>query len=105
MLADFAARGLGHDVEAYPVDRRLDGPWPSAGPRRNERMLRLGRPERGLAFGALWKRAGQGWKHTGTGGMCALMLAARVPVRWVAGAEAEAVELVEMPGPPGSEKR
>lgn len=27
-------------VRPHPVDHRLDGPWPGAGPRRNGRMLR-----------------------------------------------------------------
>jgi hypothetical protein len=110
MLADFAARGLGHHVDQYPVDERLDGPWPGAGPRRNERMLRTGKPGRGLAFGALWTNSGgftrttprdkRPWKHTGTGGMVKLMLDAKLPVRWVASPGADPVDLTQLPPPP-----
>lgn len=39
IIAGFAARLLGFEVRAYPVDHSLDGPWPGAGPRRNIRML------------------------------------------------------------------
>lgn len=107
MLADFIARGLGFAVEAYPVDHRIDGPWPGAGPLRNARMLAKSKPDRGLAFGALWKigtgyaamRSGY-WKHTGTGGMVSLMLDARLPVRWIAAPDAPAVDLVKMPEAP-----
>ncbi len=108
-----------HGVVVYPydVEPTLDGPWPGAGPRRNARMLRDGKPDRGLAFGALWRlrdarpgyeqnmQRGHGitiaerWRHTGTGGMCALMLAAGLPVRWVAAPGAAAVDLVTMPTP------
>ena len=105
MLADRAARDLGRYVEAYPVDHALDGPWPGAGPRRNERMFRLSRPNSGLAFGALWRlkdgRTRRGlassWKPTGTGGMVGILLAAGLPVRWVAAPWREAVDLLEMP--------
>ncbi len=90
----------------FAVDHALDGPWPGAGPRRNARMLRDGKPDRGLAFGALWKpetapRRGHGgvWRHTGTGGMVSLMLAAGLPVRWIAAPGAAAVGLVTMPTP------
>lgn len=38
--AEAAARLLGIRVEGFPVDHKLDGPWPGAGPRRNARMLR-----------------------------------------------------------------
>jgi len=31
----------GYRVKSFPVDRRLDGDWPAAGPRRNRRMLRV----------------------------------------------------------------
>ena len=93
-LAAFAARGLGHHVEAYPVDHKVDGQWPGAGPRRNARMLSDGKPDRGFAFGALWtpnlsssaaaKRSGP-WKHSGTGNMVGLMLYAKIPVQWIPG--------------------
>lgn len=38
-LATKAALSLGMELKTYPVDYKLDGPWPYAGPRRNERML------------------------------------------------------------------
>ncbi len=113
LIAGSAAERLGIAVDPYPVDHAIDGPWPGAGPRRNARMLRDGKPDRGLAFGALWKpetapRRGHGgvirdervgWRHTGTGGMCALMLTAGLPVRWIAAPGAAAVDLVTMPTP------
>lgn len=34
----------------FPVDHRLDGPWPAAGHCRNERMWRESRPDLVLAF-------------------------------------------------------
>lgn len=110
MIADFIARQLGHEIERYPVDHAKDGPWPGAGPRRNERMLRNGRPDRGLAFGALWVREQSamaarrlrpgGWKHTGTGGMTTLMLDARLPLRWIAAPGVAPIDLTAMPEPP-----
>ncbi len=110
MIADFVARGLGFPIEAYPVDHDKDGPWPGAGPMRNTRMLRDGKPNIGLAFGALWKPSpykviervtgSKAWGYTGTGGMVAKMLRAGLPVRWVAAPDAPAVDLVAMPEPP-----
>ncbi len=106
MLADFAARGLGMTVLPFPVDHAIDGPWPAAGPRRNARMLRDGQPTHGLAFGPLWRWQSTRtpgrytWRHTGTGGMVSLMLAAGLPVRWIASPDAPAVDLVAMPEPP-----
>lgn len=38
------------DGQRYPVVNSIDGPWPAAGHRRNARMLRLGMPDRGIAF-------------------------------------------------------
>lgn len=105
MLIDLAADCFGLTREPYPVDHALDGPWPKAGPRRNARMLRVGRPARGLAFGALWKPPvrvlvrGTPFKKTGTGDMVSLMLAARLPVRWIAAPGAPGVDLTEMPKP------
>lgn len=73
----------------------------AAGPLRNARMLREGKPDRGLAFGALWKAAFDDspvrWRKTGTGGMVSLMLSAGLPVRWVATPDAAAMDLREMP--------
>jgi hypothetical protein len=36
--------------ERFPVDHKIDGPWPGAGPRRNGRMCRSGQFEGGNAF-------------------------------------------------------
>ena len=104
MLADFAARGLGHHVEAYPADWKKDGA--SAGPRRNTRMLAKGKVDRGLAFGALWMKrpptapkADEDYRRTGTGDMVSKMLATRLPVRWVPAPGEPAQELTTMPAP------
>lgn len=99
VLAGWCAAGVGAAVDVYPVDHALDGPWPNAGPRRNERMFRESRPDRGLAFGALWKRSMGMWKKSGTGGMVSIMLGAGLPVRWVAEPGARHVDLVKMPRP------
>lgn len=107
------AGGPDVDVCSFPADWKRDGR--AAGPIRNARMLAEGKPDRGLAFGDLWRstvapRRGNGgvirdeqtgWKHTGTGDMVAKLLRARVPVRWVRAPGATAVDLAEMPGPPG----
>lgn len=37
-------------VERYSVDTSIDGPWPAAGVRRNQRMLDQGRPQVVFAF-------------------------------------------------------
>lgn len=71
-----------------------------AGPRRNERMLRDGKPTRGLAFGPLWKRDGGAWRRTGTGDMVSRMLGAGLPVRWVESVDADPFELIAFPAPP-----
>lgn len=99
VLAGWCAAGVGAACEVYAVDPRLDGRWPSAGPRRNERMLREGRPDHGLAFGALWKRLMGMQKRTGTGDMVQRMLDAHVPVRWVAAPGAKHVDITEMSRP------
>lgn len=39
-----ACQGIRLYVDPFPVDHKLDGPWPSAGPSRNTRML-LGQKE------------------------------------------------------------
>ncbi len=112
--AESAARGMGLHIHRFHADWSLG---PPAGPRRNARMLAEGKPDRGLAFGALWKRDGRmndpeaqaplwngarsgGWKMTGAGGMVSLMLAAGLPVRWIASPNAAAIDLDGMPGPP-----
>jgi hypothetical protein len=38
------------NIDGYRVDHNLDGPWPGAGPRRNARMLRQGKPDLVVAF-------------------------------------------------------
>lgn len=103
MIVDFVARGLGHGIERYPVNHGMDGPWPGAGPARNRRMLAV-RPDRGLAFGTLWKMdpSWTRYRPTGTGHMVGLMLAARLPVRWVLAPSSDAVDLAKMPAPPPS---
>lgn len=64
------ARGV--PVLPFPPREELDGKWPGAGPHRNERMLRAGRPTAGLAFpGGL-----------GTDDMVARLKRARIPV-WI----------------------
>lgn len=117
VLAGWCAEGVGATVERWPVNHALDGPWPEAGPRRNKRMMKLSRPDRGLALGNLWKRDARmnvpgapapqwkgarsgGWRPTGTGHMVSLLLGANVPTRWVSAPDAPAIELVTMPQPP-----
>lgn len=89
-------------VTPYPADWHHDGK--AAGPIRNARMLAEGKPDRSLAFGALWKRVeamgGSMTRVTGTGDMVRRMLAAGVPVRWVASPDVAAVDLTAMPDPP-----
>lgn len=41
---------MGITGQRFPVVHAVDGPWPAAGPRRNSRMLKDGRPELGIAF-------------------------------------------------------
>jgi hypothetical protein len=38
-IAGRVARSMGIEVQPYPVDNGVDGPWPAAGHRRNDRML------------------------------------------------------------------
>jgi hypothetical protein len=49
-MADAWALANGIMVERYPVDHRVDGNWPSAGPQRNRRMLHYGKPDGIIAF-------------------------------------------------------
>lgn len=107
MLADFAARGLGFAVESFPADWSLGR---KAGPLRNERMLRVGKPDRALAFGALWhpsKSAGPNphftksgrVKLTGTGDMVSRIIAAGLPMRWVPAPGEPSQDIAKMPDP------
>ena len=56
-LAALWCTEVGVDATAYPVDHDLDGPWPSAGPCRNARMLAAEFPR---VAGVLAFRGGQG---------------------------------------------
>ena len=49
-LADDFAKEHGIRCQRYPVTRRLDGPWPYAGNRRNVRMLDDSKPQGLVAF-------------------------------------------------------
>lgn len=44
------AKTQGFTVKPYPIDNAIDGPWPAAGCRRNERMLNDARPDALVAF-------------------------------------------------------
>lgn len=58
IIAGEEARSLGFEVREYPVDHAVDGPWPGAGPRRNQRMLDAEAPDAVLAFSWVAKGAG-----------------------------------------------
>lgn len=121
-FADGWAKTQGVLVLPFPADWKAHPR--AAGPIRNARMLRDGRPDRGLAFGPLWREVrndelegpspaivtsrsllaalvgpGKMWKATGTGDMVRRMLDGGLPVRWVAAPDAPAVDLVKMPEP------
>jgi hypothetical protein len=103
-IADRWAQCYGIPCASFPAE------WsqgPSAGPKRNARMLAEGKPDRGLAFGPVWKmvetrRQGRPreWRTTGTGDMVLKMLRAGLPVRWVEKPGADPVDLTETPKPP-----
>lgn len=57
-LAEDWAKSRGIPVDRFPVEHGIDGPWPAAGIRRNERMLRDGRIDQGIAF-----PGGNGTRH------------------------------------------
>lgn len=101
MIAGFVAKDiLGLRVRSYPVDHALDGPWPGAGPRRNERMLNSEHPgpdghlvDLGLSF----KR--QEALTAGTRSMSGLMRSRDVPVMeilWTKGSWAKTLELLDL---------
>ncbi len=48
--AGIVAEAMGAVVVPYPVDTRVDGPWPAAGVLRNKRMLADFHPDVGLCF-------------------------------------------------------
>lgn len=72
-LAGVIAKGLYLKVERYPVDTKVDGPWPGAGTKRNTRMLADFKPTVCLAFPTEESR--------GTWDMVVKCRAAGVPVR------------------------
>lgn len=49
-LARLWAEDRAIQTDPCPVDPTLDGVWPSAGPRRNRRMLKEKKPDRYIAF-------------------------------------------------------
>lgn len=81
-IAGFAAKILGLTVRAYPVNHKLDGPWPGAGPRRNMRMLAEESPYEPdgshIDLGIGFKR--QLELTSGTGNMLSLLRAGDIPV-------------------------
>lgn len=110
-FADGWAKTQGIEVISFPADWKAHPK--AAGPIRNARMLKDGRPDRGLAFGLLWKQVEvfrsphqpeAEWRRTGTGDMVRRMLDVGLPVRWVSSREAPAVDLTEMPDPGGDSR-
>lgn len=57
-MAGEVGRELGHFVRTCPVDTSVDGPWPTAGFNRNERMLDTWLPVYVLGFRAGGKSSG-----------------------------------------------
>lgn len=49
-MAGWWARSNRIDNLRFPVTAALDGPWPMAGPRRNQRMLDESKPDLCIAF-------------------------------------------------------
>lgn len=70
LIAHEWAVDRGVPTERYPVDCYIDGPWPSAGNRRNGRMLSDGAPDVVLATEG----------GSGTADMCRRARAAGMPV-------------------------
>ncbi len=70
----FVSLGLDPDARTArcPVDHALDGPWPAAGPRRNERQYRTHRPT--LAIGGITGKVGSPLS-SGSKGMVRICLA------------------------------
>lgn len=73
MSGEWAAlRGI--PVEEYAVNIKLDGKWPAAGIRRNQRMLNAFKPDGAIAFYEF------GYNGTGTLDMVRRLKLANVPV-------------------------
>lgn len=76
-IAHDIASILGWTIERYEADWSLGD---SAGPIRNQYMFDHSCPDRGLAFGPLWKPGTRDRKRTGTGGMVDIMNAGGILV-------------------------
>lgn len=76
-LARIAAESLGIHVDPCPVDTTIDGPWPAAGHRRNERMHRTKRPD--VAAGFISGKVGTPLS-SGSAGMARICEAAGTPL-------------------------
>ena len=96
-LAGACARAAKVAVQAFPVDPSLDGEWPAAGPRRDARMVKNGKPTQGLALGELRKTVSGALKWTGTGTTVSMMLKAGLVVRWIRTPGSQYVDLTETP--------
>lgn len=98
LIAADVARELGLEVRAYPVDHALDGPWPGAGPRRNQRQLDAEQPDVVLAFTYALRKPGN--QPTGTGDMCLRAVEAGVRVTIIPPKRLEAQSLLAKAGEP-----
>ncbi len=78
-IATSVARTLGFELKVYPVDHALDGPWPAAGPRRNQRMLDLESERIGIVLA--FTSAPDGQLTRGTADCVRRALAMKLPVR------------------------
>lgn len=76
-LARIGAESLGIAVDPCPVDTAIDGPWPAAGHRRNERMHRTKKPH--VAAGLISGRIGAPMS-SGSAGMARICEAAGTPL-------------------------
>jgi hypothetical protein len=79
-LAEVVSIRLGFEVQSYPVDIEIDGSWPAAGVRRNERMVRAERHRirRALAFS--WHSEDPSAITRGTNDCVARCIRAGIPV-------------------------
>lgn len=79
LIAGACALNLGLEVTAYPVDQKIDGPWPAAGILRNKRMLESEpHVRRGLGFS--WIVEGQRDLTRGSRDMAARLIERGIPV-------------------------